>query len=413
MEQNNEQNTEMIGADQVEDNTNIFASYYKPLAQRTRRRQWRELASLRAFLLDQGLQLGNLATDVSSWSRIKADLIWAYVRHLKDLHYTASSITMQLYTIKTYARLAMEDGKLPLNEYTQIQNMRVSFGMEEGLRRGEKRGQRLDLTPEQVQQLLEQPDTPRGRRDKLLLALLLLCGFWPREIAALDRHSINIKTGEITFYDYNAEEQHTISLDPTTLEAAKNYLKMPSTHEALFLGNQKESTHTLRLTDRAINDRVRVLGEKIHLEALAPQDCHAYWEKYVREKQQQPQSQSPELIILDEAHSFLSQNPPKRKQRPDIYNRRAFEESMRQKGVPDSMLAPFVSESRLIFPWAIEFICQEDSRKQAFLQYMQQKLLAFDLKQNNASFLEEALNLLAAWMYNELQKYGDSRKARE
>jgi site-specific recombinase XerD len=101
-------------------------------------------------------------------------------------------------------------------------------GVEGVPRRGEKRGTYLDLTDEQVQQLLDQPDTRQGRRDKLLLALLLLCGFWPREIAVLDRHSIDTQEGTITFYDYHAEEQRTLHLDAVTLTAAVRYLQEPS-----------------------------------------------------------------------------------------------------------------------------------------------------------------------------------------
>lgn len=397
MEEDKEKFIEAVGLTEVEEEINVFSSYYKPLAARTRKRQWRELASLRAFLLDRGLALGNLASDPSSWSKISGDHIWAYVTHLEEQHYTASSIAMQLHTIKTYARLAMEDKKLPFDEYIQIQNVQARPDAEQKIRRGEKRGEYYDLTDEQVQQLLAQPATQRGYRDKLLLALLLLCGLWPREIAALDRHSLDLEKGEITFYDYSSEEQQTIILDNITLEAARDYLRFPSQHEALFVGNRKDSTHTLRLTDRAINDRVRTLGEKINLQSLAPQDCHAYWEKSLREKR-------------DEAHHSGARQSQRRKQRPDIFNRQAFEGSMRQEGVVDSMLAPFVSDSRLILPWMIQFICKDESSKQGFLKYIQQKLQEFGLKPNNGQFYEELLDHLAHWMDSELQKYYHSRQ---
>lgn len=410
MKQNDEQRTELAEIQRSDGNdTNIFASYYKPLAERTRKRQWRELSSLRVFLSEQGLLIGNLATDAPSWSKIKWDLVWAYVMHLKEQHYTASSITMLLYTIKTYARLAMEANYLPKNEYEQINKIQAPPDTEGEPRRGEKRGKYLDLTDEQVLHLLDQPDTRRGRRDKLLLALLLLCGFWPREIAALDRHSFNIQEETITFYNYHAEEQQTLHLDPVTLKAATCYLQDPSPYEALFVGNHKDSTHTLRLTDRAINARVRALGEKINLRALAPQDCHAYWEKSLRKRKQKSQSQLFDQMIVDEAHHYATERPPRRKQRPEIFNRLAFEESMRQDGEVDSMLAPFVSDSRLILPWAIEFIHQKEPVKQEFLQYLQQKLQEYGLKQDNRPFYEEALDHLASWMSKELDNYRKSR----
>jgi integrase len=409
MEQNDRQSTGLKGKSE-DDETNIFALYYKPLAERTRKRQWRELASLRVFLLELGILIDNLATDAQSWVKITCDLIWAYVMHLKEQHYTASSINMQLHTIKTYARLAMKDSRLPKEVYEEISKLQAPPDAEGELRRGEKRGKYLDLTDEQVRQLLNQPDTPRGRSDKLLLTLLLLCGFWPREIAALDRHSFNLQEGTITFYHYHTEEQRTLRLDPVTLETAKRYLQDPSPYEALFVGNHKDSTHTLRLTDRAINARIRTLGERIHLKILAPQDCHAYWEKSLQEKKRQLQSGLFDLIVVDEAQRFTTEPPPSRKRRPDVFNRRAFEESMRQREVVDSMLAPFVSDSRLILPWAIEFIYQQEPIKQDFLRYIQSQLSAYDLKQENSSFYEETLDHLAHWMNDALEKYRRSKK---
>ena len=354
------------------------------------------MASLRAFLLELGTLIDNLATDAESWEKISCDLIWAYVTHLKEQHYTASSINMQLHTFKTYARMAMKDSRLSEDVYKEFSKLQAPADIEGELRRGEKRGKYLDLTDEQVQQFLNQPDTSRGRSDKLLLTLLLLCGFWPREIAALDSHSFNLQEGTITFYHYYSEEQKTLHLNPVTLETAKRYLQDPSPYEALFVGNRKDSTHTLRLTDRAINARIRTLGEKIHLKVLAPQDCHAYWEK--------------SLIVVDEAHRFTTKSPPNRKRRPDVFNRRAFEESMRQGEVADSMLAPFVSDSRLILPWAIEYINQQESLKQDFLRYIQSQLPVYDLKKENSSFYEETLDHLAQWMQNELEKYRRSKE---
>jgi integrase len=399
MKRNDKSKKEQAEMQEPEDNdTSIFAPYYKPLAERTRKRQWRELAALRAFLLQLGILIGNLATDAASWSKMNINLVRAYVMHLKEQHYTASSITMQLYTIKTYARLAMEASYLPTSEYEQINRLQAPPDIEGELRRGEKRGTYLDLSDEQVRQLLDQPDTRQGRRDQLLLALLLRCGLWPREIAALDRHSINTQEGTLTFYNYYTEEQQTLRLDAVTLEAASRYLQDPSPYEALFVGNHKDSTHTLRLTDRAINARVRILGKKIGADVLAPQDCHEYWEKSVRDRK--PQSQ-PGLFDALEA----TERPPQRKLRPDIFNRRAFEESMGRDGVVDSMLSPFVSDSRLVIPWAIEFIYQHESVRQEFLRYIRQKLQEYNLKQDNLPFYEELLDYLARWMGRELDKY--------
>lgn len=392
-----------------EDETNPFTLYLKPLASRTRKRQARELASLRAFLLDQGHAIGNISNEPIGWSRMQATFVKEYVEYLRNEHYQPSTIDKQLDTIKIYARLAMNAGYLPQQEYEQIHRIQAPPATAGEPRRGEKRSQYLDLSDEQVQQLLKQPDTREGRRDKLLLALLLYCGFWPREIAALDRHSIALKEGTITFYDYHAEEQQTLRLDSVTLDAASKYLQDSSPYEALFVGNHKDSTHTLRLSDRAINARVRTLGKKmLGVDLLAPQDCHAYWEKSLRSRKQQAQPTLFDLLIVDEAHRSVTTRPPRRKQRPDIFNRRAFEESMQQDGEAESMLARFVNESRLLLPWSIEFINEHDPLREQFVQYIQQKLQEYGL-QGSESFYEKTLEYLASWMSKEMRKYRDSR----
>jgi integrase len=52
-------------------------------------------------------------------------------------------------------------------------------------RKGAKKAQPVSLTPEQAARLKAQPDTPQGRRDALLLGLLLDYGLRVGEVAGL------------------------------------------------------------------------------------------------------------------------------------------------------------------------------------------------------------------------------------
>jgi len=63
-----------------------------------------------------------------------------------------------------------------------------------------------------------------------------------------------------------------------------------------------------------------------------------------------------------------------------------------------------VSDSRLILPWMIQFIYNDESSKQGFLKYIQQKLQESGLKPNSGQFYEELFDHLAHWMDSELQK---------
>ena len=86
----------------------------------------------------------------------------------------------------------------------------------------------LSISDEQAQRLLSQPNTPRGNADTLMMSLFLHCGLWPREVATLDRTAIDLEQGTLTFYDYRADDQKTLQLDPQTLEAARQYLQTKS-----------------------------------------------------------------------------------------------------------------------------------------------------------------------------------------
>lgn len=275
----------------------------------------------------------------------------------------------------------MEAGAVHPEVYQQINTLRASLQGEQ-----EAKGDAVsDLTDEQVQRLLGQSsETWQDQSDQLLLALLLRCGLWPQSIIALNRSSINLADGTMTFYQYHAEEQQTLDLDPVTRAAATHYLCIPSPYEALFVGKHQDGTPAPRLTAHTINVRVRALGEKAQIKALSPKRCHAYWEK---------------------TFSQTKPSAPFRK-RPDIFNRRAFEEVVRQQGVADSMLALTVSESRLVLPLALEFLTQPEIR-QAFLHYVQHKLPEYGLQY--ASCYEETLDLLASWMNGELAAYRISR----
>ena len=105
--------------------------------------------------------------------------------------YAIGSVNLHLTTLRTYAGLAMPAGVILAGECAAIRAVR-GYGRTEGkhvdsartpTRKGAKKAQPVSLTPEQAARLKAQPDTPQGRRDALLLCLLLdhglRVGKWP------------------------------------------------------------------------------------------------------------------------------------------------------------------------------------------------------------------------------------------
>jgi integrase len=207
--------------------------------------------------------------------------------------YAVGSINVRLSTIKTYARLAAKAGIIDPTEYALIKAVdgysykekphldekREVAGL--ATRIGKKKKQAVSITPAQADHLKnDQPDTPQGRRDALLMCLLLDHGLRCGEVAALDVKAIDLKRNKLTFYraKVSIEQTHTLSAD--TIQAAQAYFSqanVPTTGQLLH-GSRKDGTLTSTgMSERAITKRVTVLGEKVGVENLSAHDCRHFW----------------------------------------------------------------------------------------------------------------------------------------
>ena len=62
-------------------------------------------------------------------------------------------------------------------------------------RRGDKKAEAVAITPAQAKQLKKQPNTPQGRRDAVLMALLLDHGLRVSEVAGLEVSGVDLSSG--------------------------------------------------------------------------------------------------------------------------------------------------------------------------------------------------------------------------
>ena len=146
--------------------------------------------------------------------------------------YAIGSVNLHLTTLRTYAGLAMQAGVIPAGECAAIRAVR-GYGRTEGkhvdsartpTRKGAKKAQPVSLTPEQAARLKAQPDTPQGRRDALLLCLLLDHGLRVGEVAGLAVRDFDLAAGELRFYRPKVDKIQTHRLTADTLAAARAYL---------------------------------------------------------------------------------------------------------------------------------------------------------------------------------------------
>jgi integrase len=129
------------------------------------------------------------------------------------------------------------------------------------------------LAADQVTALKNQPDSPRGRRDKLLVCLALDHGLRVSELALLQRSDFYLAAGTVTFDRSETGQRDTHKLSDDTLEAARKYLA-----DAPGFGNVwRPSLSGQGMSTRAISRRIRALGKRIAIDNLSPHDLRHTW----------------------------------------------------------------------------------------------------------------------------------------
>ena len=293
-----------------------FADYRSRRAEQTLRRQDSDLMLFREFLALVGLRTGDLSREPAAWSPVTWGLVEAFVKWQLTQGYAIQSINVHLSTIKTYTRLAMQTGALLPQEYALIRSVQgYSFREQtridqkrERVRIGFKKAEPTKITPEQAAALKTQTDTPQGRRDTLMLCLLLDHGLRVGETAALTRSDFNLAEGELRFFrpKVNKEQVHHLTRD--TLSALAAYIEngdAPMDGLLLRRSKKNEELGAAGMSERAITGRVEFLGLRLGIAGLSAHDCRHYWATSAARHGTDP-------FVLQEAGGWSSLAMPRR-----------------------------------------------------------------------------------------------------
>lgn len=267
---------------------NVFAEYQQRRAKNTLLRQGHDLHCFSTYLADAGIALSgkDLMSNPQAWQGITFGLVEGYVRWQLVQGYAINSINVRLTTVKVYCRMATKAGALTTNEHMLIR-MVQGFRQKEGrnidatratTRKGVKKATAVAITKAQAEYLKTgQPLTVQGKRDALLMCLLLDHGLRCGEIAALPVQSLNLADGLLTFYREKVDLVQTHSLTKDTLLAAMRYLEACTPLDRLLLGSRKNGTLYGKMGNRAITARVQALGKRLGIVGLSAHDCRHYW----------------------------------------------------------------------------------------------------------------------------------------
>ena len=276
----------------------VFADYMSRRAESTLKRQKAGLDLFASYLQEVGVTASGqeFQTDPGTWQNVTWGLVQGFVNWLLLQGYAVSTVNLRLSTIKVYAKLARQAGTLSDTEYGLIKLI-SGYSHKEAVRLDTKRNAQgiptrypdgsgkkampVRLTPELAQQLkMQDTSTGTGRRDVVMMALLLDHGLRAGELAGLTVENIDFNTTEMVFYRPKVDKTQVHRLSPDAMRTLLLYRDsgdMPTS--GLLLRNSRKGgiLTTQGMTERKISKRVRFLGSKLGIDGLSAHDCRHYW----------------------------------------------------------------------------------------------------------------------------------------
>lgn len=295
--------------------TAVFADYLSRKADNTVSNQATALAVFTDYLTAVGVTLpcADFQHNPACWQGMTWGIVEGFVKWQLAQGFSIASVNNRLAHVKTYAKLATKAGTIPANEYAMIRLVQGYGGKEARriderrpvTRIGHKKEEHVPLTAVQARQLKTHPDTPQGRRDGLLMCLLLEHGLRVGEVSRLEVADFDLMAGELRFYRPKVDKVQVHKLTADTLRAAVAYFQQDAPSNGRVLrGSTKGGELTGAMSLQAIKQRVAYLGRQVGVDGLSPHDCRHYWATYWADKV------SP--FRLQEAGGWASLDMPRR-----------------------------------------------------------------------------------------------------
>ncbi len=283
----------------------VFADYQARRAANTLRHQLGDLTAFAEYLaavqfypatahVDERKARGaTLYRDALAWSSITYGLVVGFVRWQLQQGFAIGTVNIRLSTVKQYAKLAFQAGALSAEQYALIKTVigyqykehrRVDEKRTEAgtmTRRGAKKSISVSLDAAQVKALKTQPATAQGRRDALLITLLLDLGLRVGELALIDVANIDLKANTLTFFRPKVGKVQTLDLKTAdlrrTMQAWFTSGDAPAAGKLLRISGKGGKLGAPGMSERAITKRVAFLGAQIGVTGLSAHDLRHSW----------------------------------------------------------------------------------------------------------------------------------------
>jgi integrase len=270
----------------------VFRLYQERQPSNTQRAQRAALANFAAFMREGSIAAPGLYSDPMAWSGITWGLVQGFQQWLLQQGYAVKSCNDKVSVVRTYMALANQAGAVPDGEILRLRTIR-GFTRRESIdlderrtkneiptRRGKKKESATQISDEQARQLCRSNNTPQGRRDAVIMCLLLDHGLRVSELASLTAENVNLETKQLAWWRGKTGTDSKHTLRGRALRAMIEYLRVDhrGQSESLLLASNKSGALLpgSRMSIEAIRQRAGQLGREIGLETLSPHDCRHF-----------------------------------------------------------------------------------------------------------------------------------------
>ena len=258
--------------------------YLSGLSKSSRRSRLVAFKTVSKYFVSRGVEVSaeELSRNFDIWTHLDSAFILAIYDWMMEKGYSINTARVVRSFIFAQLQMLQKCGMITHEKLGSIYILTKTGRLSNG-KKPKWYGRNGVLTDEDVYRLKNGHDTDTvcGRRDKLLMHILLEHGLRRGEVVKLELNNIDVDQGVMTFYRPKTDSWTTVRLTPATLEALKDHkdkdgIQRGTLVQAVNKGDHIEGSITSGV---AINNIVKRLARdllkgKIDISA---HDCRHYW----------------------------------------------------------------------------------------------------------------------------------------
>lgn len=265
---------------------NVFALELAKMSVNTRKARQEDLATWATFLSAIGVEATgrDYLHDPTCWAGVTGGLLETYKQWMLKQGFSINAINRKVSSVRIFCTWAVRANVVTPDEIIRIQAVRtIQHGhgveLDKGravTRIGVKKAKAVNLSGDQVRALKSLAgETPQGRRDVLLVHLMVDQALRASEVVLLRMEDFHLKARTMTFYRPKTKETEMHRLTPGTLVALQEYLDGEGSPAAGLLMRGSNKAGRLMgdgITERSVTRRVAELGERLGIAQLSAHD---------------------------------------------------------------------------------------------------------------------------------------------